>query len=128
MSIDSALYTYLDAQTTAGRRIYVGSRLQSAGFPAVVIEVTGSERAALGTGSTVSLVRYTYSLNAVAETMSAALALAAQAAGVIEAAYAASGIATYRVQEPQLADPQSGEGDEKEPIIASVVLETLLPE
>ena len=128
MSIDSQLYSFLDAATDAGRRVTVGLRLQSAALPALTINVQGSERAALGSGSTNSLVRYTYTLNAVAVTMSQAMSVAEAAADAVQAAYAALGVATYRLQEPQLVDVQMGEGDEQEPAIASVVLETLLPE
>ena len=128
MSIDSQLFSFLDAATAAGRRVTVGLRLQSAALPALTINVQGSERAALGSGSTNSLVRYTYTLNAVAVTMSEAMSVAEAAADAVQAAYAALGVATYRLQEPQLVDVQMGEGDEQEPAIASVVLETLLPE
>jgi hypothetical protein len=128
VSIDAHLFSILESQTTAGRRVTVGLRLQSAALPALTINVQGSERAALGTGSSTSLVRYTYTLNAVAVTMDDAMTLAESAADVVEASHKASGIATYRVQEPQLVDTQMGEGDEQEPAIAAVVLETLYPE
>jgi hypothetical protein len=128
VSIDANLVATLDAQTTAGRRVTVGLRLQSSALPALTVNVQGSERAALGTGAASSLVRYTYTLNAVAVTMADAMALAESAATVVQTAYAAAGKATYRIQEPQLNDTQMGEGDEQEPAIATVVLESLIPE
>ena len=128
MSIEALLYTALDAQTSAGSRVSVGLRLQSAALPALVISVQGSERAALGASGSVSLVRYTYAINAVAETMADALTLAGTAAGVVQSEFALTNYSTYRIQEPQLADASPGEGDEQMPAIASVILETLLPE
>lgn len=128
MSIDSSLRTFLDAQTTAGRRVYVGQRLQSAALPALTISVNESQRVTLGVGSTVGLVRYAYTLNAIDSTMGGAMALADQAATVLQTTYAASSVACLRTSEPQLQDPSPGEGDEIEPVIASVTLETYLPE
>lgn len=114
--------------TDAEQRVHVGSRLQSGSLPALVIEQLSAERAALTSSSTTSLVRHQWRISAVASTMIDARQLASLAATVAASNMNVEGFTTYRISEPVLEEPQSGEGDEQEPAVASLTLETLFPE
>lgn len=75
-SLQVDLIAALDSQTTAGRRIYYGTRLQTSALPAITFEIVDGTRIALGAQNT--LCAYTVTFNAVADTSSAAAVLDAE--------------------------------------------------
>lgn len=114
--------------TTAQDRVHVGSRLQSGALPAVVIEQISSERATIGAAGAAGTVRHQWRLSAIASDMIFAMDLAKNAADYAVFNMTSGGYTTYRVSEAVVEEPQSGEGDEQQPSIASLTLETLFPE
>jgi hypothetical protein len=66
----------LESQTSAGRRVYYGTRLQTSLLPAITFEVQSGSRVALGNQNTLSA--YEVSFNAVADTAAAAQTLDAE--------------------------------------------------
>jgi hypothetical protein len=111
--------------TTAGSRVSVGSRLQSAALPAVTIDMTTGSRASLGTSS--MLHRYSLTINAIAIDMASAQSLAEAAAGYVKLNAALGGGAAYDLNFAAIQEPTPGEGDEMEPAIAVAELEILYP-
>lgn len=63
----------LDGLTTAGRRVYYGTRLQTSTLPAITFEVQSGTRVALGNTSTLSA--YDVTINAISDSVSAAKTL-----------------------------------------------------
>lgn len=72
-SLQADIISELDSQTTAGRRIYYGTRLQTSILPAITFEITTANSAALGNQN--RLCVYEVSFNAVAASVSAAALL-----------------------------------------------------
>jgi len=70
------IISVLDSATTAGRRVYYGTRLQTSLLPAITFEVQSGSRVALGNANTLSA--YEVSFNAVADTAAAAQTLDAE--------------------------------------------------
>lgn len=114
--------------TVAEGRVHVGARLQSGALPAVVIEQLSSERAALGSGSTISLVRHDLRVSAIAADMATARLTASSAADYAVLNMTFAGYVTFRTSEVVVEEPQSGEGDEQQPSVASLTIQTLFPE
>jgi len=79
-TVQQTIITTLDSATSAGRRIYYGSRLQTSLLPAITFEVTSVESVSVG-GAPLSAFSITF--NAVAESASAALTLAESLYGVL---------------------------------------------
>jgi hypothetical protein len=117
--IESTLITWLTSapQTTAGARVYTGSRLQSSTLPALVVEVPDGATATVGA----SIDRYTVVIRAVCETMADAQTLAAAAVVKLRTSAAAANAqhVVLEDQYPMLDEPVVGEGDETEPAICS---------
>ena len=114
--------------TSAGSRVHTGARLQSGALPAVIVEHLSAERAALSTGATPSLVRHQFRVAGVAGTMIDARNLADLAASFACSGLTAAGSATYKISESVVEEPQSGEGDEEQPAVASLTIESLYRE
>lgn len=114
--------------TTAEDRVHVGARLQSGALPAVVIEQLSAERATIGPAGASGTVRHQWKLNAIASDMIVARDLAKNAADYAVFNMTTGGYTTFRVSEVVVEEPQSGEGDEQQPAVASLTLETLFPE
>jgi len=72
-SLISDIVSTLESQTSAARRVYYGTRLQTSTLPAITFEVQSGSRVALGNQNTLSA--YDVTFNAVSDSVSAATTL-----------------------------------------------------
>jgi hypothetical protein len=72
-SLIADIVSSLESQTTALRRVYYGTRLQTSALPAITFEVQSGTRVALGNTSTLSA--YDVTINAISDSVSAAKTL-----------------------------------------------------
>ena len=123
--IESTLVFFVvDAPTEAGDRVSIGARLQSVTLPAVVISITKGERGALGNTTNVTM-RYEVTLSAIAELMTDAISLEADAFEAIRS-YGSINVPVVlaiRTSFGALEEPAIGEGDEQNPAICTSQLE-----
>ena len=123
--IESTLvYFVVNGLTAAGSRVSIGARLQGVTLPAVVINITKGERGALGNTTNVTM-RYEVTLSAIADLMTDAIALEAEAFTAIQS-YGNINIPVLlaiRTSFGALDEPAIGEGDEQNPAICTSQLE-----
>jgi hypothetical protein len=72
-SLISDIVSTLESQTTAVKRVYYGTRLQTSTLPAITFEIQSGTRVALGNQNTLSA--YDVTFNAVSDSVSAATTL-----------------------------------------------------
>lgn len=117
MAIESKVVEWLDNATTAGRRIYLGTRLQTSSLPAITFDVQEARRAVLGLSSIVC--EYQVTLNAIATTASEALTVAAAAREALRTVGGLDGASVVCTGLERVQDPQPENGDEAFLYIAS---------
>jgi hypothetical protein len=117
MAIESKVVEWLDNATTAGRRIYLGTRLQTSSLPAITFDVQEARRAVLGLSSIVC--EYQVTLNAVATTAAEALTVAAAAREALRTVGGVDGASVVCTVLERVQDPQPENGDEAYLYIAS---------
>lgn len=117
-SIEEDIIDWIGTGTTAGDRVYCGSRIQSSTLPAIVVEVVSGRAAAFAGGTAKNLDEYRVTLKGVADNMSGAIA-------AVEGAYAAliagidAGSVVYSEEYRTIEEPVIGQGDEAEPAVAT---------
>lgn len=72
-TLQADIISVLDSATTAGRRVYYGTRLQTSILPALTFEIQSGTRVALGNQNTLSA--YDVTFNAISDSVSAAKTL-----------------------------------------------------
>ena len=117
MAIESKVVEWLDNATTAGRRIYLGTRLQTSSLPAITFDVQEARRAVLGLSSIVC--EYQVTLNAIATTASEALTVAAAAREALRTVGGLDGASVVCTGLERVQDPQPENGDEAFLYVAS---------
>lgn len=118
------VYFVVQGGTDAEDRVSIGARLHGVALPAVVINVTKGERAALGNTTNVTM-RYEVTLSAIADLMTDAITLEAQAFVAIQS-YGSVNVPVLlaiRTSFGALDEPAIGEGDEQNPAICTSQLE-----
>jgi hypothetical protein len=110
MAIETKIVEWLDSQTNAGSRVYQGTRLQTSTLPAITFEVTTAQRAVLGASAITC--RYDVTINAVADTPTAAMTVAAQARAALLSLGALDSASVVCNTLEALQDPQPENGDE----------------
>ena len=118
------VYFVVQGATDAEDRVSIGARLHGVTLPAVVINVTKGERAALGNTTNVTM-RYEVTLSAIADLMTDAIALEEEAFNAIQS-YGNINIPVLlaiRTSFGALEEPAIGEGDEQNPAICTSQLE-----
>ena len=123
--IESTLvYFVANGGTDADDRVSIGARLHGVALPAVVISITKGERGALGNTTNVTM-RYEVTLSAIADLMTDAISLEADAFEAIRS-YGAVNVpvvVAIRSSFGALEEPAIGEGDEQNPAICTSQLE-----
>lgn len=106
-SLISDIVSTLEAQTTAGRRVYYGTRLQTSTLPAITFEIQSGTRVALGNQNTLSAYEVTF--NAISDNVSAAKTLDDDIRSSVNMLAGATFICT---QYGTLQEPVAENGDE----------------
>ena len=117
MAIESKIVEWLDSATTAGKRIHLGTRLQTTPLPTITFDVQEARRAVLGLSSI--RCEYQVTLNAVATTASEALSVAAAAREALRTIAALDGASVVCTGIERVQDPQPENGDEAYLYVAS---------
>lgn len=122
--IEARVKTWIGTATTAGTRVYNGSRMQSTDLPAIVFEVAEGAAAALKGPTNNDVDQWSVSLKAVAETQFDAQNLAEDAIVKINAHadFAAGKSVCYEPTYRVIEEPILGEGDEAAPAICTATL------
>lgn len=116
--IESTVITWIGTSTAAGSRVSVGSRLQSADLPAIVVEIPSGQYAAIGA----SMSTYDVVVRSIALTMLTAQSVSAAAVSAIQTAATAAGKTAVEIQFATIEEPVVGEGDEMEPAVCTALL------
>ena len=105
-SLQADIISELDGQTTAGRRIYYGTRLQTSALPAITLEVLDGARATLGNQN--AMCTYSVTFTCVADTASGAASLDDEVRNLLPITLSFRHVCTQFgvIQEPQ---PEAGE-------------------
>jgi hypothetical protein len=106
-SLISDIVGTLESQTSAGRRVYYGTRLQTSVLPAITFEVQSGTRVALGNQNTLSA--YEVAFNAISDSVSAAKTLDDDIRSTVNSLLGATFICT---QYGTLQEPVAENGDE----------------
>jgi hypothetical protein len=106
-SLISDIVGTLESQTTAGRRVYYGTRLQTSTLPAITFEIQSGTRVALGNQNTLSAYEVTF--NAISDSVSAAKTLDDDIRSTVNTLLGATFICT---QYGSLQEPVAENGDE----------------
>lgn len=106
-SLQIDIVSALDSATTAGRRVYYGTRLQTSLLPAITFEISTAQRAALGSST---LCVYEVTFNAIGEDVSSATALSAAITSTLGSTLA--GWVLVNSQLGTVQEPLAENGDE----------------
>jgi hypothetical protein len=115
-SLQADIISEFDGQTTAGRRVYYGTRLQTSALPAITFEVLDGARATLGNANCVCT--YTVTFNAIAETAAGAASVDAEIRSLLPTFLSFQSVCT---QFGVIAEPQPEAGEEAGPYICTSV-------
>ena len=124
-ALEATIKSWIGAATTAGTRVSVGSRLQFAALPAVVIEVTGGEDAAIDGFigdielEVARLARYDVTIRSIAETMDAASSLNNDVMTKLFVSCGNAGGVAFNPSIRTIDEPIVGDGDEAQPAIVT---------
>jgi hypothetical protein len=105
-SLQADIMAELDGATTAGRRVYYGTRLQTSLLPAITFEVLDGSRQTLGNANAMCI--YSVTFTAIADTAAGAASLDAEIRNQLPIALTFKHVCTQFgvIQEPQ---PEAGE-------------------
>jgi hypothetical protein len=105
-SLQADIISELDSQTTAGRRVYYGTRLQTSLLPAITFEVLDGARATLGNQN--AMCTYSVTFTCVADSAAGAASLDAEVRNLLPISLTFRHVCTQFgvIQEPQ---PEAGE-------------------
>lgn len=105
-SLQADIISELDSQTTAGRRVYYGTRLQTSLLPAITFEVLDGSRQTLGNAN--ALCIYSVTFTTIADTAAGAASLDAEIRNLLPISLTFTSVCTQFgvIQEPQ---PEAGE-------------------
>jgi hypothetical protein len=115
-SLQADIISEFDGQTTAGRRVYYGTRLQTSALPAITFEVLDGARATLGNANCVCT--YTVTFNAIADSAAGAASLDYEIRSLLPTFLSFQSVCT---QFGVIAEPQPEAGEEAGPYICTSV-------
>ena len=105
-SLQADIISEFDGNTSAGRRIYYGTRLQTSLLPAITFEIQNGARATLGNQN--AMCTYNVTFTCVADTAAGAASLDAEVRNLLPISLTFRSVCTQFgvIQEPQ---PEAGE-------------------
>lgn len=119
--IEESIIDWLNLETDAGSRVFTGLRAQGAALPSLVVRVESAERAALGVAPALRV--YTVTLQALAETETEAHAVATAAVAALIPNAATDGATAVQTAEVTIEPPDVFAGEESATPSAIVNLE-----
>lgn len=105
-SLQADIIAEFDGNTSAGRRVYYGTRLQTSLLPAITFEIQNGARATLGNANAMCV--YDVTFNAVADTAAGASTLDAEIRNYMPLAgsfqHVCTGFGTMQEPQPEAGD------------------------